>query len=229
MNISSSSETRPNLSKKRKDDRYYKYKRKTKLKDFMEITNNLIQNCKAYIANLKEILKKNISNINTDINLNKLRENIDYITKKIEVLINKYINDIKNSYNSKYENILKLYEQKIRYLYENKFNLELNRRILEESNKNLLRKEKEYELIKEKTGIAVINNKVINNDRKENEIFILRKENSLLKDIIEKQKKEIQKLKDNMKNSKSSSRTKKNSKEKSYMNHQKLIKKTQNL
>ena len=54
---------------------------------------------------------------------------------------------------------------------------------MEESNKNLLRKEKEYELIKEKTGIAVINNKVINNDRKENEIFILRKENSLLKDI----------------------------------------------
>ena len=230
MNISSSSsETRPNLSKKRKDDGYYKYKRKTKLKDFIEITNNLIQNYKSYIVTLKETLKKNISNINIDENLNKLNENIDYITKKIEVLINKFINEIKNSYNSKYENILKLYEQKIRYLYENKFNLELNRRILEESNKNLLRKEKEYELIKEKTGIAVINNKVINNDRKENEIFILRKENSLLKDIIEKQKKEIQKLKDNMKNSKSSSRTKKNSKEKSYMNHPKLIIKSQNL
>ena len=229
MNISSSSETRPNLSKKRKDDRYYKYKRKTKLKDFIEITNNLIQNCKAYIANLKEILKKNISNINTDINLNKLSENIDYITKKIEVLINKYINDIKNSYNSKYENILKLYEQKIRYLYENKFNLELNIRILEESNKNLLRKEKEIELIKEKTGIVVINNKVINNDRKENEIFILRKENSLLKDIIEKQKNEIQKLKDYMKNYKTSSRTKKISRDKSFMNNQKLIIKSHNI
>ena len=229
MNISLSSETRPNLSKKRKDDRYYKYKRKTKLKDFIEITNNLIQNCKAYIANLKEILKKNISNINTDINLNKLSENIDYITKKIEVLINKYINDIKNSYNSKYENILKLYEQKIRYLYENKFNLELNIRILEESNKNLLRKEKEIELIKEKTGIVVINNKVINNDRKENEIFILRKENSLLKDIIEKQKNEIQKLKDYMKNYKTSSRTKKISRDKSFMNNQKLIIKSHNI
>ena len=229
MNISLSSETRPNLSKKRKDDRYYKYKRKTKLKDFIEITNNLIQNCKAYIVNLKEILKKNISNINMEVNLNKLSENIDYITKKIEVLINKYINDIKNSYNSKYENILKLYEQKIRYLYENKFNLELNIRILEESNKNLLRKEKEIELIKEKTGSVVINNKVINNDRKENEIFILRKENSLLKDIIEKQKNEIQKLKDYMKNYKTSSRTKKISRDKSFMNNQKLIIKSHNI
>ena len=70
--------------------------------------------------------------------------------------------------------------------------MELNRKILEESNKNLLRKEKEYELIKEKTGIVVINNKIINNDRKENEIFILRKENSLLKDTLEKQKIEIE-------------------------------------
>ena len=144
MNISSSSsESRPNLTKKRNDDKYYKYKRKTKLKDFIGITNNLIQNYKTYILNLKELLKKIISNINTNINSNKLSENIDYITKKIEILFSKYINDLKNSYNSQYENTLKLYEQKIRYLYENKFNLELNRKILEESNKNLLRKEKE--------------------------------------------------------------------------------------
>ena len=225
MNISSSSlESRPNLSKKRHDDKYYKYKRKTKLKDFIGITNNLIQNHKTYILNLKELLKKVISNNNTNMNLNKLYENIDYIIKKIEVLFSKYINDIKNSYNSQYENTLKLYEQKIRYLYENKFNLELNRKILEESNKNLLRKEKEYELIKEKTGIVVVNNKIINNDRKENEIFILRKENSLLKDIIEKQKKEIEKLKDSLKNyNLSNSRSNKGSKEKTKLFNPKLI------
>ena len=230
MNISSSSstESRPNLHKKRSDDKYYKYKRKTKLKDFISLTNNFIKSYKTYILSIKELLKKNIPNINPEINTNKLNENIDYITKKIEILFSKYINDIKNSFNSKYENILKLYEQKIRYLYENKFNLELNRRILEESNKNLLRKEKEYELIKEKTGIVVVNDKVINNDRKENEIFILRKENSLLKDIIEKQKKEIAKLKDSLKTNKSSSRSKKGSKDKSYINNPKLIIKYQN-
>jgi len=230
MNISSSSsEARPNIQRKRTDDKYFKYKKKIKLKDFIGITNNFIQNYKAYILSLKELLKKNISNINLDINSNKLNENIDYITKKIEILFSKYINEIKNSYNSKYENILKLYEQKIRFLYENKFNLELNRRILEESNRNLLRKEKEYELIKEKTGIVVVNNKIINNDRKENEIFILRKENSILKDTIEKQKKEIEKLKKNMKQSKSSSKPKKISKEKSYIISPRLIIKSHNI
>ena len=224
---SSSSEIKPNLPKKRNDDRFYKYKRKTKLKDFMEITNSLIKNYKIYILNLKELIKKVISNINKNINSNKLGENIDYITKKLEILFSKYINDVKNSYNSQYENILKLYEQKIRYLYENKFNLELNKKILEESNKNLLRKEKEYELIKEKTGIVVINNKIINNDRKENEIFILRKENSILKDTIEKQKLEIEKLKYNINNkNKSKSRSSKGSKEKSFFYNPKLIKKS---
>ena len=230
MNISSSaSEARPNIQRKRTDDKYFKYKKKIKLKDFIGVTNNFIQNYKAYILSLKELLKKNITNINLDANSNKLNENIDYITKKIEILFNKYINEIKNSYNSKYENILKLYEQKIRFLYENKFNLELNRRILEESNRNLLRKEKEYELIKEKTGIVVVNNKIINNDRKENEIFILRKENSILKDTIEKQKKEIEKLKNNIKKYKSSSRSKKNSKEKSYIISPRLIIKSHNI
>ena len=230
MNISSSSsEARPNVQRKRTDDKYFKYKKKIKLKDFIGITNNFIQNYKTYILSLKELLKKNISNINLDINSNKLNENIDYITKKIEILFSKYINEIKNSYNSKYENILKLYEQKIRFLYENKFNLELNRRILEESNRNLLRKEKEYELIKEKTGIVVVNNKIINNDRKENEIFILRKENSILKDTIEKQKKEIEKLKKNIKQSKSSSKPKKISKEKSYIISPRLIIKSHNI
>ena len=230
MNItSSSSEARPNVQRKRTDDKYFKYKKKIKLKDFIGITNNFIQNYKTYILSLKELLKKNISNINLDINSNKLNENIDYITKKIEILFSKYINEIKNSYNSKYENILKLYEQKIRFLYENKFNLELNRRILEESNRNLLRKEKEYELIKEKTGIVVVNNKIINNDRKENEIFILRKENSILKDTIEKQKKEIEKLKHIIKQSKSSSKPKKISKEKSYIISPRLIIKSHNI
>jgi len=226
---SSSTETRQNIPKKRNDDRYYKYKRKTKLKDFIEITNNLIKNYKTYTLNLKELIKK-VNTNNTNINSNKLSENIDYINKKIEILFSKYINDVKNSYNSQYENILKLYEQKIRNLYENKFNLELNRKILEESNKNLLKKEKEYELIKEKTGIVVFNNKIINNDRKENEIFILRKENSILKDTIEKQKDEIEKLKDNIKkHEKSKSRSGKISKEKSFFYNPKLIRKTREI
>ena len=238
MNISSSSsETNPNLHKNIINIKYYKGKKKTKLKNFIEITNTFIKNWKAYIINLKEILKIKNSNISdTNLNSDKILENIDNITKKIEILFSKYINDLKNSYNSQYENILKLYEQKIRALYENKFNLELNKKILEESNKNLLRKEKEYELIKQKTGIVIYDNKIINNDRKENEIFILRKENSILKDLIEKQKiekdnkdKEINyKEKVIIRNIKNLSRSKKGSKEKSNLN-KKLIIKSHNL
>ena len=98
MNISSSaSEARPNIQRKRTDDKYFKYKKKIKLKDFIGVTNNFIQNYKAYILSLKELLKKNITNINLDANSNKLNENIDYITKKIEILFSKYINEIKNS------------------------------------------------------------------------------------------------------------------------------------
>ena len=224
---SSSSATNPNLQKKIVNIKYYNSNKKAKLKNFIEITNTFIQNWKKYILNLKEILKKNLSNIITD----KLIENIDNITKKIEVLFSKYVNDLKNSYNSQYENTLRLYEQKIRVLFENIFNLELNKKILEESNRNLLRKEKEYELIKAKTGIVVYDNKIINNNRKENEIFILRKENSILKDVIEKQKREKEinpKEKLIIRNIKSISRSKKGSKEKSNLN-QKLILKSLNL
>ena len=63
---------------------------------------------------------------------------------------------------------------------------------MEESNRNLCRKEIEYEFLKQKTGIVIHNGKIINNSRRENEIIILRKENSILKDIIEKQKLENQ-------------------------------------
>ena len=96
------------------------------------------------------------------------------------------MNGIQDYYNKKYENILRYYEKKIRVLYQNRFALELKNRILEESNYNLLRKEKEYNLIRAKTGIIVQNGKIINNNKKDNEIFILKKENSILKDIIEK-------------------------------------------
>ena len=188
MNISS--ERNKKLRDKLTDDKYSSSNKNIK-KDFNYITNNYIQNWKIYISDMKDIIQK----YNND-NKDKYNEKINDIIKKIENLFNNYINDIKNAYNSQYENILRAYEHKIRNLYENLFNLELNRRILEESNKNLLRKEKDFELMKEKTGIIVLNGKIINNSRKENEIFILRKENSILKDIIEKQKQEnLQKVK----------------------------------
>ena len=184
------------------DEKYSKSSKSSKLKDFNVIAGKYIKKWQIYISNIKELISKFIED-----NKDKYNQNFDDIIKKAESLFTNFINDIKNSYNSQYENILRAYEHKIRQLYENRFNLEINRKILEESNKNLLRKEKDFELMKEKTGIIVKNGKIINNSRKENEIFILRKENSILKDIIENQKKNLQKIK---KDSKEHSKSKSN-------------------
>ena len=209
MNISS--ENNNNIKSKYTDDIYSKAKNNNTLKSFEDITNNFLDLWKKYILTIKGIISKYNNNNNE-----KYNENIDEIFKKIEKLFYNYISNIKNSYNVQYENILRAYEHKIRILYENIFHLKLNTKILEESNKNLLKKEKYYELIKEKTGLLVHNGKIINNSRKENEIFILRKENSILKDIIEKHKKEKQ------------LNVKKESKDKNILNNR-LIMKMNNL
>ena len=208
MNISS--ESRYNLSRNHTDDkRYSKVNLTTKKpKNFNDITNAFIDKLKKYVSNIKELITKCVKD-NKDI----YTKYVDDITQKLEKLISNYINNIRNAYDSQYESILRAYEQKIRRLYENIFNLELNKKILEESNKNLLRKEKEYELIKQKTGVIVLNGKIINNSRKENEINILRKENSILKDIIEKQKQENLIIKE-----------KKSSKDKTKINTRLIIK-----
>lgn len=56
-----------------------------------------------------------------------------------------------------------------------------------------MEKENEYELIKKKTGVFVCDGELICNERKDNEIIILRTENSTLKNVIGKNEEEIQK------------------------------------
>ena len=167
------------------DDKKLKLKSKEIIPNNINIiSSNLKKNLNNSLFSLKKITKKKAD----ENSYKNTYEKIDSIIKQIENLFNNYINDIQDYYQKKYENILRYYEQKIRILYENKFSLELKMKILEESNYNLLRKEKEYDLIKAKTGIVVQNGKIINNSKKENEILILKKENSILKDTIEKQK-----------------------------------------
>ena len=125
------------------DETRAKSREKNILKDFDFILSNFKKNLTNNIFNLKEMIKNNINSYKKQD-----FEKIVMIINQIEIIINRYINDINSCYNGKYENILRAYEQKIRVLYENKFNLELKKRILEESNFNLLKKEKEYELIK---------------------------------------------------------------------------------
>ena len=188
--MNKSSEVTKSILLRLTDDNYQNSEKELKLNDYTSITHNFINNFKKHIKNLKEQVTYGISEEGKE-DKDKLNKVIDTIIKDIKILFNNYIGDIKSAYSKQYENILRAYEQKIRNLYENKFSLELNIKILEESNKNLLRKERENELIREETGIIVLGGKVINNNIKENEIIILRKENSILKDVIERQKQEI--------------------------------------
>ena len=101
---------------------------------------------------------------------------------------------------SNYESLLRCNEQKIRILYSDIFNLKIKNTFLENNVEILLKKEKEYKLVKEKTGVLVENGVIIYNNKKENEIFILRTENSTLKNVINKNEKDISEIKEKLKN-----------------------------
>ena len=158
------------------------YKDKDKDKNKNEISFNFIlDNFNKHIENLKNIFKKNLSELNQviykQINniLNKIKDNIKEINYKI----------------NQYKNILIYNEGKIRYLQGELLKELLSKEILQNNVNSLTQKEKDYELIKEKTGIYVQSGKIINTNRKDNEIIILRTENSTLKDVIENYEKKL--------------------------------------
>ena len=87
--------------------------------------------------------------------------------------------------------MLRKNENIIRSLYNYIFNLKITNDYQENAIINLSTKEREYELLKEKTGAFYSNGKFIFNSRKDNEIMILRTENSNLKSVLEKKEKDI--------------------------------------
>ena len=122
------------------------------------------------------------------------KEKIASYFHKLFSKLNKLSSEKKNLI-SQYDSILRLSEEKIRSLYSTLFNMKIKITFLENNIDILLRKEKEYRLVKEKTGVLVENGVVIHNDRKENEIFILRAENSNLKNVIKEKEEKIEELK----------------------------------
>ena len=167
---------------------------------FLQETNkiNKEQKFSKIIYELKNIINSiqlNISkNINSDINIeiNKYLIIINKLLNKLESIIN--INVIQN------ESIIKKDEHTIRCLYGEIFNNKLMNEVLENKIGILHKREKEYELLKQKTGAIVCNGQIICNERKDNEIIILRTENSLLKTVI-KNNEELLKEKNDMINS----------------------------
>lgn len=98
------------------------------------------------------------------------------------------------AYIERYESILKANEQSIRNLYKNIFSYQVTEYLLESKIRTLLVKEKEFEFIKRKIGVFTENGKIQFYRQKDNEILILRQENSNLKTIIEKYEKTIEEM-----------------------------------
>ena len=149
----------------------------------------------SYFKSIQNIIEKKSSTLSPK----SLNKEIIPILKEINNLFDKIIINNENNYNSNYENILKRDEKTIRILYSDLLHEKLLKEILEEKIIILLQNQSEYELVKEKTGVIVCDGKVICNERKDNEIMILRTENSTLKNVINEKEKEINLLNEKIK------------------------------
>ena len=148
----------------------------------------------SYIKSIQNLFEKKASNINSKSST----KEINQILKEINILFDKVLLEKENSYKS-YESILKRDEKTIRILYGDLLHEKLLKEILEEKIIVLMQTQTEYEMVKEKTGVIVCDGKVISNERKDNEIMILRTENSTLKNVINDKEKEIDLLNEKIK------------------------------
>ena len=123
----------------------------------------------------------------TDISL------IDKIFSKIKLLLRELDVYQNNKFLKIYEPILIHHEKEIRKRIGNEFVLRSNIILLENKMKILQKKEEEYEQLKKLTNVSVENGQFFFTDKKENEIIILKTENSNLKKVILKYEKELEK------------------------------------
>ena len=137
-----------------------------------------------------------IKNEITEIILNNVKDKLEY--QKIFDKISSIISLIQEIYKQKIQQIINQYEsnirrdeQTIRILYKNILTYKLIKDCLESRIRASQIKEIEYELIKQKTGAYIRNGEIIYNSQKDNEIIILRAENSNLKSAIDNYEKVI--------------------------------------
>ena len=110
--------------------------------------------------------------------------------------IQEYFNYIKNNYNldliSQLENIIKKLEKDLKYHIKNEFMLKIQKDSSDSKIRNFMEMEEEFEELKEK--VRYEGGKFMNNDRKDNEIKILRRENSNIKKEIKRMEIKIKNL-----------------------------------
>ena len=165
------------------------------------------------IDNFKTEKMSNIDNINIEMDyfkeLNLELENLHkkIVTKlnlieiplindmfnKIKTLLNKINENLEKKKKKKYEPQLLNNEKEIREKIKNIFIDKNYIIILENKIKSLEKKEEEYEQLKKITNFSIENGKFVLKDIKENEISILKSENSNLKKIIIKYEKQLEK------------------------------------
>ena len=175
-----------NLNNKRKNNQLNK--NPEPIAHNKSMTNIKNQNTKIEFSHLTlEILFKQIESLKLFIKKYFFQDSNHYLFKQVNIIIIK-INDIIKELNTQicqYQNTIIYNEAKIRNIQGTLFAELLNKEILQNNIISLAQKERDYELIKEKTGIIVTDGKIINTNRKDNEIIILRTQNSTLKGVID--------------------------------------------
>ncbi len=164
----------------------------------------LIGKIKGYRVDIDEIeYQKNIETIPTMTLINYIKDTIQILLKKEKDKNEKKIESKKNNNLSldeitvkQYENIITKLEEKVRYLTSVILKNNLQKKALESQLDELFDIEREYEEMK--IRFKYEKGTFLNNDRKDNEINILRKENVNLKNYIyhneEKWKKQDEEL-----------------------------------
>ena len=133
--------------------------------------------------------------ITSKIELTKTQQRLEdekFFSKNNKIL-NLEQNPISISEKKGYENITRKLEEKERYLTKIQFQDKLQKEAMENKINEYMDMEDEFEEMK--TKLKYEDGRFLNNDRKDNEIIIIRSENSKLKNTVDELENEINKLK----------------------------------
>ena len=133
--------------------------------------------------------------ITSKIELTKTQQRLEdekFFSKNNKIL-NLEQNPISISEKKGYENIIRKLEEKERYLTKIQFQDKLQKEAMENKINEYMDMEDEFEEMK--TKLKYEDGRFLNNDRKDNEIIIIRSENSKLKNTVDELENEIGKLK----------------------------------
>ena len=136
----------------------------------------------------KDQLSEAINSTSVNIIIEYIREMINILInikfpKKEEIIINR-TKDEKDREISQMENQIRKLEYDIKFLLQKEFQNKIKRDTLEMKVNSYMEMENEFEELKEK--VKYQGGEFLNNERKDNEIIILRQENGILKKEIEK-------------------------------------------